>query len=165
MRYLSKIQKSLDELFYRIAERFFKKPDRVEAGRQFLTFAVIGVMNTIIDFGIYYFLTRHTALFNYHTPWKYVANSISFLTATTFSFWVNRSWTFRRSGWPTLAETLRFYATTLGGLIVNNFVLFILSAFVGINDLVAKVFSTIFSTVWNFSFKRLWVFTPVTEKT
>ena len=164
MKYLSTFQNALDKVFYRISRRFFMTEERIEAGRQFLTFAVIGVGNTIIDFGIYYMLTRHTAFFNYQTNWKYAANSISFLTATTFSFWMNRSWTFRRSGRPTTNEVLRFYATTLGGLLVNNFVLFILNGFVGINDLVAKVFSTVFSTVWNFSFKRLWVFTPETKK-
>ena len=162
MKFLSRIQNSLDNLFYRIAGYFFKTSERIEAGRQFLTFAVIGVANTIIDFGIYYMLTRHTAFFNYQTNWRYAANSISFLIATSFSFWANRSWTFRRSGWPTPMEALRFYATTLGGLLVNNFVLFILSSFIGINDLIAKVFSTVFSTIWNFTFKRLWVFTPET---
>ena len=95
-------------------------------------------MNTVIDFGIYYLLTRHTQLFDYRTPWKYAANSISFLTATTFSFWMNRTWTFRRGGRPTLAESLRFYATTLGGLLVNNSVLFVLNQFAGINPRRAK---------------------------
>jgi putative flippase GtrA len=161
---ISRITGVLDGVFYRIVEWFFEAPEKREAGRQFLTFAVIGVGNTIIDFGIYYLLTRHTAFFNYQTPWRYAANSISFLLATTFSFWMNRSWTFRRKGRPTLSESLRFYATTLGGLLVNNTILFALSSFVGINDLVSKVFGTVFSTVWNFVFKKLWVFTPETHR-
>lgn len=154
---------TLDLLFYRIGRYFFKKEESVEAARQFLTFAVIGTMNTVIDFGIYYLLTRHTALFDYRTPWRYAANSISFLVATTFSFWMNRSWTFRRDTPPTLSESVRFYATTLGGLLVNNTILFFFSSFGGINDLVSKVFSTFFSTAWNFVFKKLWVFTPETR--
>ncbi len=163
MKYILKIQNRLDGLFYRIATLLFKTPEKREGIRQFLTFAVIGGMNTVIDFGIYYLLTRHTQLFDYHTPWKYVANSISFLTATTFSFWMNRSWTFRRSGWPTVTEGLRFYTTTIGGLLVNNSILFFFNEFVGINDLISKVFSTLFSMIWNFFFKKFWVFTSATE--
>lgn len=163
MENIPRVQNIIDNYFYRLSARFFKSSEKIEAGRQFLTFAVIGIGNTIIDFGIYYVLTRHTEFFNYHTDWRYAANSISFLIATTFSFWANRSWTFRRKGWPTPMEALRFYTTTLGGLLVNNFVLFIFSSFIGINDLISKIFSTIFSTVWNFTFKKLWVFTPDTK--
>lgn len=155
--------RAFDASLYKIAALFFRRTKNIETGRQFLTFAVIGVGNTIIDFGIYYLLTRYTIFFNYHTPGRYVANSISFLIATTFSFWMNRSWTFRRKDRPTLSESLRFYATTVGGLFVNNFFLFFLGDFIGINDLVAKAFSTVFSTIWNFVFKKLWVFTPVTD--
>jgi putative flippase GtrA len=154
----------VDVPLYKIARIFFKTPELIETARQLFTFIIIGVVNSVIDFGIYYFLTRHTTLFNYHTSWRYVANSISFLTATTFSFWMNRWWTFRRTEQPTMSEVLRFYTTTVGGLLVNNTILFSLSSFIGINDLVAKVFSTLFSSVWNFIFKKLWVFTPATQK-
>jgi putative flippase GtrA len=154
---------ALDACFYGIANTFFTTTEGIETGRQFLTFAVIGIMNTVIDFGLYYLLTRHTAFFDYRTPQRYLANAISFLIATSFSFWINRSWTFRRTGWPTLSELFRFYATTLGGLCVNSTILFFFSGIVGIEDLVAKIFSTVFNTVWNFIFKKLWVFVPATE--
>lgn len=160
---LKKSITAIDVPLYRIAQLFFKTPESVETARQLFSFLIIGVGNTIIDFGLYYFLTRHTALFNYQTSWRYVANSVSFLIATTFSFWMNRSWTFRRTAPPTVPEFLRFYATTIGGLLINNVALFGLSSLVGINDLVAKVFSTLFSSAWNFVFKKLWVFTPATE--
>ena len=151
---------ALDTIFYRISGRFFSTPEKIEAGRQFLTFAVIGIGNTIIDFGIYYWLTRYTAFFNYETPRKYIANSISFLTATTFSFICNRTWTFRQKARPNLSEASRFYATTLSGLLINNGILFMLNQYGGLSDIVSKAFSTVFSTAWNFTFKKLWVFAP-----
>ena len=154
---------AFDSCLYNIANVFFTTTEGIETGRQFLTFAVIGIMNTIVDFGIYYFLTRHIAFFDYHTSRRYLANSISFLIATSFSFWLNRSWTFRRTGRPAFSELLRFYVTTLGGLFVNNLILLFFSGFIGMEDLIAKIFSTVFNTVWNFIFKKLWVFVPATE--
>ncbi len=128
-----------------------------------MTFAVIGVINTAIDFSIYILLTRHTRFFDYRTDWRYAANTISFLTATTFSFFVNRAWTFRRTAAPSWGEALRFYATTLSGLVINNGVLFLFSQIGGINDIVSKIFSTVFSMVWNFTFKKFWVFSEKTK--
>ncbi|HEX4104534.1 MAG TPA: GtrA family protein [Candidatus Paceibacterota bacterium] len=155
---------TLDNIFYRISARFFVTPEKIEAGRQFLTFCVIGIGNTIIDFGIYYWLTRYTVFFNYETPRKYIANSISFLAATTFSFIFNRTWTFRQKARPSLNEVMRFYATTLSGLLINNGILFLFNQYGGLNDIVSKAFSTVFSTAWNFTFKKMWVFAPEEAK-
>ncbi len=128
------------------------------AGRQFLSFGIIGVTNTAIDLILYTWLTRAVPMFDYRTPGKYPANVIAFLAATTFSFYANRTWTFRRKGRPPAAEVGRFYATTLSGLTVNTGLLFVFSTFMGMNDLAAKVLSTVFSMVWNFAFTKMWVF-------
>lgn len=150
----------LDNIFYRISSRLFGTQEKIESCRQFLTFAVIGVGNTIIDFSIYYMLTRHTAFFDYETWHRYLANSISFTIATTFSFFMNRTWTFRQKGNPGMGEVARFYATTLSGLLLNNTILFVFSEYIGFGDIISKMFSTVFSTVWNFVFKKFWVFAP-----
>jgi putative flippase GtrA len=144
---------------------FWKNKKTRDSVHQFIKFALIGFVNTFVDFGIYYLLTRHTSFFYYTKPTKYLANCISFLTATTMSFFANRAWTFGRRDRATLNEASRFYATTLSGLLINNGILFLLNHYFFVNDLVSKVFSTIFSTVWNFTFKKLWVFVPETDST
>ncbi|MBI5003955.1 GtrA family protein [Candidatus Kaiserbacteria bacterium] len=126
--------------------------------RQFFTFAVIGVANTAIDFAIYGLLTRHVGVFDYRTPGRYVANVISFGIATTFSFYCNRIWTFRRRYPAQMTEVARFYTTTVSGLLWNTAILFVLSSMAGINDLIAKLCATLFSMIWNFFFKKYWVF-------
>lgn len=150
--------RKVDHLLYRTAALVFRKEHRRRSGHQFLVFAVIGVVNTAIDLGIYTYLTRATATFSYETSGKYFANVISFTVATTFSFFANRSWTFRRTGPASAGEAVRFYATTLLGLAVNTGALFVLVAYAGTNDLVAKLFATVCSMIWNFSLNKLWVF-------
>ena len=144
---------------------FIKNTARRQTVHEFIKFALIGIVNTFVDFGIYAYLTRHTSFFDYHKPTKYLANSISFMVATTFSFFANRTWTFGRRDRATVGEAARFYTTTLTGLLINNGILFILNHFFKVNDLVSKVFSTVFSTTWNFIFKKFWVFIPETERT
>ena|SRR3989338_3161715 len=128
---------------------------------QFIIFAFIGVINTALDFGLYYTLTRHTLLFADHI---YVATTISFLTATTFSFFANRTWTFKLEGGATVPEALKFYATTGFGLIINLGLLAILIKVFFFHDLVAKVFTTIVVILWNFTLKKFWVFSKASSK-
>jgi len=149
---------SLDNTLFRCAGYITRTPAQQEALHQFSTFALIGIGNTIIDFAIYTLLTRHTEIFDYHTSGRYIGNVISFGVATTFSFYANRTWTFRRKQGPSTGETVRFYTTTISGLFWNTAILFALSSMVGINDLVAKLFATLFSMIWNFFFKKYWVF-------
>jgi putative flippase GtrA len=150
----------IDDFLYSLISRFLHTDKSRQTGHEFVKFAILGVFNTMIDFGIYTLLTRHTAFFDYHKPTKYLANAISFLIATTFSFYANRTWTFGRTDKPSMGEAARFYTTTLSGLLINSGVLFIGNQIFSINDLLAKVFSTIFSTIWNFTFKKFWVFVP-----
>lgn len=128
--------------------------------QQFVKFLIIGVANTTIDFGIYYYLTRHIVFFDVATPKKYLANVISFLVATTFSFFANRNWTFKREDRASLGEAARFYSTTVSGLGLNELLLFILIRSFHVYDLIAKVFATFVTIFWNFLFKKFFVFTP-----
>lgn len=150
--------RKFDGMLYRAAGLVFRAEHRRRSGHQFLIFGTIGVMNTAIDFGIYTYLTRATAVFSYETSGKYFANIISFTAATTFSFFCNRAWTFRRKGKPSAGEAVRFYAAMLSGLVLNTGALYLLVAYAGTNDLVAKLFATVCSMIWNFSLNKIWVF-------
>ena len=160
MSILKNTFRGIDKLIGRIASMIFRSEKNREMFRQFIKFSIIGVANTIIDFGIYTVMTRYIPFFDYRTSARYLANVVSFLTGTTFSFFANRTWTFEMDGRASIFEASRFYATTVSGLIVNSLILFLFAGLFGIHDLVSKVFSTIFSTIWNFSLKRLWVFAP-----
>ena len=148
----------IDGVLYRIASFAFRAEHRRRSGHQFLVFGMIGVVNTAIDFAVYTYLTRTTEIFNYHTNGKYLANVISFAVATTFSYFSNRSWTFRRKRRPSAGEAARFYAATLAGLAVNTGALFLFVTYGEANDLLAKLFATACSLVWNFFLNKTWVF-------
>lgn len=155
--------KHFDAFTVKIISLVVKNPQKQRGLHQFVKFAILGVLNTIIDFSVYYILTRHTAYFHVDTAMKYVANILSFLVATTFSFFTNRTWTFEQTHKPTLGEAARFYSTTSTGIVLNSLLLLLLIKVFGIYDLVAKIFSTFVTIFWNFILKRFWVFAPGTS--
>jgi len=154
------VLKLFDTALVRVLATFIKTESSRETVRQFIKFALIGVVNTGIDFGIYVILTRFIP-----TAIPYVlASVISFVIATTFSFFANRTWTFLRTDKATVGEAARFYATTLSGLALNSGLLYVLVRFLGVNDLLSKVFATVVTIFWNFLFKKFYVFVPKKEE-
>ncbi len=124
--------------------------------RQLFRFVLIGLLNTAIDFMVYFILTRYTPYFFNHLV---LAKVSSFLSGSVCSFVLNRAWTF---GMPNIkiqfSEIVKFY-TSVGISVIGNALLmkFFISV-LSIYDLYAVVLSTIFTFIFNFVIYKLWVF-------
>lgn len=90
---------------------------RMPIFEKFGKFAAVGTLNTVIDFGV---VNALIAAFGTVAGWPFVGfKAISFLIATTNSYFWNKFWTFQ-SGVPvTGGEYLRFAGFTLFGVAVN----------------------------------------------
>jgi len=115
-------------------------------------FGAIGVINTVIDFGILFILNRV-----FGVP-VVVANIISTSVAFLFSFSMNKKYTFKTSDTDVRREFILFLIVTLTGLwILQNLIIWVtipaLSAF-NVSDsvklLIAKLLATVVSLVWNY---------------
>lgn len=82
-------------------------------GREFLAFAVVGVIGFGVDVGVLYLLASALG-------W-YGARVVSFLAAASATWVLNRSFTFksRHSGVSLLREYGRYLLTMLAGALVN----------------------------------------------
>jgi putative flippase GtrA len=86
----------------------------MKIGREFLSFAVVGVVGLVVDVAVLYLLA----------PWLgwYVARVLSFLAAATTTWVLNRRYTFASrigesgSMW---GEYLGYLVTMLGGAVLN----------------------------------------------
>lgn len=122
-------------------------------------FAVIGGINTLLDFGILLLLSRV-----FGVP-VVVANIISTSVAFVFSFIMNKKYTFKTSGSNVRRELILFIAVTLFGLwVLQNVVIWLviplLVAFSPqIQLLGAKLVATVVSLVWNYLMYDRVVFT------
>ncbi len=118
-------------------------------------FAVIGVMNTLIDWFFYYILTRHTGFFSHHLAY---AKGLSFLAGTIPSFIGNKYWTFNHNSSIRVAEVTKFYLTVIVALALNAFSLYIFVHIFKGYDLIGVLVATGISFIWNFIISKFWVF-------
>ena len=92
---------------------------------RFMRFGMVGILNTIIDIGIF------AILFNiYHVP-PIPAHAVGFLLAVGNSFVWNYKWTFRYQGTEAKSRLMiRFFAVALVLLALSSFFLWILKYFI-----------------------------------
>lgn len=122
-------------------------------------FGVVGVANTVIDFGIL-FLLVHLGVN------EIVANYISTGTAFIFSFFVNRSFTFKSKDGNVAKQFATFLVVTMFGLWVIQPLIIagILGATSGwhlSSDLMllgAKLAASVASLIWNYIMYARFVF-------
>lgn len=119
-----------------------------------LRFALIGGINTALDFGLLFGLTALGLD-------KIIANYISTGFALIFSFFANRSYTFK-STTSTKKQIVPFLIVTLIGLwILQPLIIWAYTSVVGDDALslfVAKLLATVASLTWNYLLYSRFVF-------
>lgn len=114
-------------------------------------FAIVGTINTIIDFGLLFSLTF------LGLP-KLAANTISTSTAFVFSFFANKKYTFKSTSKNIKYEIVSFVIVTLFGLwVLQNAMIWLTTPLIKnfitneqISLFVAKLFATAVSLIWNY---------------
>jgi glycosyltransferase involved in cell wall biosynthesis len=122
--------------------------------KQAVKFMAVGVVNTLVDTGVYVTLTRGIAIFASHLL---VATFLSFLAGTVSSLNLNRRWTFGLRTRLSLAEVARFYATVSLALLINLESMKLLLG-TGLYDLFALLLSAVLTFMASFTLSKLWVF-------
>lgn len=121
-----------------------------------LRFAIVGGINTAIDFGILFIL--HGLGLN-----KYIANIISTSVAFIFSFFANRTFTFKSSG-SARKQFIPFLIVTIAGLwlLQPATIWLVLQPLGQLNEsialFIAKIVATVASLVWNYILYSKFVF-------
>jgi putative flippase GtrA len=134
---------------------------------QLIKFAEVGILNTIIDFGILNLLIWLTGI---TSGWAIAPlNAISFLCATTNSYFWNKFWTFKKEGVANSKEFSQFLIISAIGIGINTGIVvagtsllspaFGLSAAAWAN--IIKLLATLVSLVWNFLGYKFIVFKQV----
>lgn len=129
-----------------------------------LRFAIIGVANTGLDFLIL------NVLVLIGLP-EIVANTISTGIAMTFSFFMNKKWTFNSESKNYAREIVLFVIFTLFGLwVIQNGIIWLIVNYLphfGLNDIlllnIAKLIASVFSLTWNYLTYDRFVFKSKTE--
>jgi len=129
-----------------------------------IRFILVGGVNTALDFGILFLLT-------FLGLDKFIANYISTGTALIFSFFANKTFTFKHKSENAKKEFILFLVITLVGLwVIQPIVIWIATSLLdpvitndAINLFIAKLIATVASLVWNYFFYSRVVFKKNTE--
>ena len=136
---------------------------------QFLKFAVVGVLNTLVDFAVFQAL-------NLLLGWVYAAQVAGFTCGVINSYLWNSNWTFREQRTRSFREIALFIVVNLASLGVSLGVIWLCRDVFGITnewvaswmpaalngfikgDTVDKLIATFFAIVVNYVGNRLFVF-------
>lgn len=129
--------------------------DKWEKWCQFVQFAMVGVSNTLISYGIYAILVLLSV--NYMA-----ANVIGFLVSVVNAYYWNNRYVFKeqaeekRIWWKTLAKTFFAYAGT--GLVLANILLVFLVEVLTVHEMLAPIIILFITTPINFLANKLWAY-------
>ena len=128
---------------------------------QFGQFAAVGTLNSFIDIGVF---NLETFVYGgaISTPLFAVFKAISFLFATTNSFFWNRNWTFGSTDKVNVGEVTGFYTIAIIGWAANVGVATLVKS-IGPEtklwiDVVAPVCGILVTFIWNFVGYKYFVF-------
>lgn len=116
-------------------------------------FAVVGVANTLIDYGVFALLAQLLGVN------VYFSQVISYSCGVLNSYVFNRSWTFKSQSRFFSPTLVRFLVLNLAMLAVSTGLLALLMQF-GLGKLLAKAGSVAVTMALSFLVNRLWVFQP-----
>ena len=116
--------------------------------KQLITFIIIGVGATAIDFGILALLL--TTLSSHYL----MASGIAFSVATVFNYLASIKWVFKSKYTNKLKEFIIFLTLSIVGLLLTQLFLYISVEIVGLTVLLAKLGVTGIVTVINFILRK-----------
>ncbi|NMM51898.1 GtrA family protein [Paenibacillus aquistagni] len=127
--------------------------EKLQSLRSFVTFGLVGVVNTGVDFAVF------TLLAWCQLPWL-LAQAAAYSCGVLNSFFMNRKWTFKQQEGPLLKGLARFVILNAITLVVTSIVIWLLHHHLGAAILWSKGAATLIGVVLNFVGSRLWVFKP-----
>ncbi|MDQ6600630.1 GtrA family protein [Bacillus salipaludis] len=118
----------------------------------FIKFAIVGAVNTSIDFSVYAFLTWFNV--NY-----IVAQCISYSAGVLNSYIMNRKWTFEQKGKGSKREFFTFLGVNLITLVMTSFLLTMFYKHLRLPLWISKLLVTAASVGMNYIGTKRMVFT------
>lgn len=122
---------------------------------QLITYVIVGVMTTLVNFTVYYALTRQFDIS------KYTSNVFAWITAVIFAFITNKFIVFKsinKNIKIVLKEGITFISMRLISLGFDMLTMYIVISIIHWNDLIGKLISQVIVIISNYIFSKLYIF-------
>ncbi len=150
---------------------------RVFDPKKFLKFGIIGVLNTLVDFVVFYVMDRWVIgegptlvlLGTAVAAGLYISNAVAYVVASIHSFVWNKFWTFQKKDRVTRGEAGRYLLTSAGYLLISSLSLAVftrlfsapvLAGIIPENwvNMLAKLPTACVTIFYNYLMNKFWVF-------
>ncbi|MCX6809711.1 MAG: glycosyltransferase family 2 protein [Candidatus Berkelbacteria bacterium] len=143
------------------AKIVFKLAAGKKSYRQFVKFAIVGAINTVVDWAIFYPISivwlKSPGTLSAQSI-KQISKAISFIFAAASSYFMNRAWTFRSKDKAIAKQAGKFFVVALGGLIINQIAFYGATAILNWRSIFGLIAATAAATLWNFFLNKVWTF-------
>lgn len=145
--------------------------------KKFVKFGLIGVLNTLVDFAVFYVMDRWVIregptlvlLGAAVVTGPYLSNAVAYVVANIHSFVWNKLWTFEKRDRVTRGEAVRYLLTSAGYVLISTVSLAVcirilslplLAPLVpeGYTNLLAKLPTACVTIFYNYLMNKFWVF-------
>lgn len=145
--------------------------------KKFLKFGIIGVLNTLVDFVVFYIMDRWVVgegptlvlLGTTVTAGLYISNAVAYVVANIHSFIWNKLWTFQKRDRVTRGEAARYLTTSAGYLLISSLSLAIFTQVLSspflsgvvpdhLVNVLAKLPTACITIFYNYLMNKFWVF-------
>lgn len=120
-------------------------------------FGAVGLLNTLVDFSVYFLLSRW---FGALPSTRFLLKGASYAAGVANSFFWNKTWTFKSQ---TLASRafLPFLAASLFALGLNAGIMHLTSVQLAMPEPIALALATAATLLWNFTTSKFLIFPPM----
>lgn len=118
---------------------------------QLIKFGIVGVIATVIDFGVLMFLKElmHIDVL--------VASAVAFSVSVIANYILSMLFVFKGSENGKLKEFIIFVALSIGGLLINQFIMWIGTEMLAVYYIWVKIFACIFVPIYNFVTRKIFL--------
>jgi putative flippase GtrA len=131
-------------------KRTLPYPVWLEQAAKFLS---VGILNTALDVGLYFVLTRWNGV----AAFKTLAKGISYGVGILNSFYWNKSWTFK-SDTGTMTAFVPFVVANLAALAINAGAMHFCLNALGLHEIPSLALATGITFLWNFTISKFLIF-------
>ncbi len=118
---------------------------------QLLKFGVVGVIAALVDVGVLVFLKELLGME------VLLSSAISFCVSVTVNYLLSMAFVFKGKEQSKLKEFVLFVLLSIGGLLLNQFILWVGVSFTSVYYLVVKIFAMVIVPVYNFITRKLFL--------
>ncbi len=121
---------------------------RRERFLEIVRFCLVGGGCFLVDYGLLYVLTEYAGIHYWYS------SGISFTTTVFLNYWLCVVYVFHGARHQTKRQAAVFFGSSIAGLAINQFCMWLFVDIMGIYYMIAKLAATAVVTVWNYVMKR-----------